>query len=427
MASEKDADVLIVGGGLAGLSAAYTLAKAGKQVLLLERGPQCGAKNVSGGRIYGAALEDLLGPSLMKRAPLGRRICQEELTLLSADTATTVSHQMGKTSARKFSYSLLRAPFDAWLAKQAEQAGAMIATGMQAEDMLITDGTVTGIHSKGETISADAVLLADGIHSFLGQKAGLRQDVASSAAGLGVKAVISLPESVLYDRFHLSDTHTGAAHLYAGETGGIPGGAFLYTNPASISIGVVLNLHDLAQSRKDIRQIWQDVLRHPAISPLLAGGTISEYSAHLVPESGFQGVPARLGRPGCLLLGDAAGFCLNLGFTIRGMDLAVWSGIAAAKAVLTAPSANALPQYYKKNLQPLLSLMKRFRNYPSLLANPRFFSAYPQMINELMDALYTMHGTDAAPSPLKAGLSIVRRTVGIRHILTDSWEMIRSL
>ena len=51
MADDK-LDAVIVGGGLAGLAAAYCLSDAGRQVLLLERGDEPGSKNVTGGRIY---------------------------------------------------------------------------------------------------------------------------------------------------------------------------------------------------------------------------------------------------------------------------------------------------------------------------------------------------------------------------------------
>ena len=34
---------------------------------------------------------------------------------------------------------------------------------------------------------------------------------------------------------------------------------------------------------------------------------------------------------GVLIAGDAAGMCMNLGFTIRGMDLAISAGEAAAE------------------------------------------------------------------------------------------------
>ena len=53
-------DAIIVGGGIAGLSAAMTLARGGARFLLIERGEFCGAKNVSGGVLWGSDLARLV-------------------------------------------------------------------------------------------------------------------------------------------------------------------------------------------------------------------------------------------------------------------------------------------------------------------------------------------------------------------------------
>ena len=50
--SDDKFDAIVVGAGPAGSACAYTLAKEGRSVLLLERGNVAGAKNVSGGRLY---------------------------------------------------------------------------------------------------------------------------------------------------------------------------------------------------------------------------------------------------------------------------------------------------------------------------------------------------------------------------------------
>lgn len=54
---EEVFDVVIVGGGLAGCAAAYALAKAGVEVVVVERGAFSGSKNMTGGRLYGHSLE----------------------------------------------------------------------------------------------------------------------------------------------------------------------------------------------------------------------------------------------------------------------------------------------------------------------------------------------------------------------------------
>ena len=81
--------------------------------------------------------------------------------------------------------------------------------------------------------------------------------------------------------------------------------------------------------QKSVPQMLEDFKQHPAIRPLISGGKLLEYSAHMVPEGGLAMVP-QLVNEGVMIVGDAAGFCLNLGFTVRGMDLAIASAQAAA-------------------------------------------------------------------------------------------------
>ena len=81
--SEEKFDAIIVGGGLAGLTAAYCLAQAEMEVLVLERGTFCGSKNVTGGRIYTHSLEKVM-PGFAEEAPLERKVTKERVALMTS-------------------------------------------------------------------------------------------------------------------------------------------------------------------------------------------------------------------------------------------------------------------------------------------------------------------------------------------------------
>ena len=123
-------------------------------------------------------------------------------------------------------------------------------------------------------------------------------------------------------------------------TRGMMGGAFLYTNTESISLGMVVGMEDM-RSRRDGTESWQlldEFKELPAIRPLVAGGTVAEYSAHAIPEGGISQVP-RLFGDGYVVAGDTAGLSLNALITVRGMDFAIASGYFAAEAVKAAKAA----------------------------------------------------------------------------------------
>ena len=108
-------DVIVVGAGLAGLAAAYTLAQEGLEVLVLERGDYAGAKNVTGGRLYLNPVRDLL-PDLWKKAPLERFIAHEEVSLMAKERSLTIRYSGGELAEEPYqSYSILRAKFDRWM------------------------------------------------------------------------------------------------------------------------------------------------------------------------------------------------------------------------------------------------------------------------------------------------------------------------
>ncbi|SCM79010.1 putative oxidoreductase with FAD/NAD(P)-binding domain [uncultured Sporomusa sp.] len=422
MSDDEKFDAIIIGAGPAGTACAYVLAKNGKSVLLVERGVSAGSKNVTGGRLYTYALE-LVEPGLYQEAPLERIVVREQIMLLGENSATTidyVNYDFGQDVPQ--SYSVLRAPFDEWFAAQAEAQGAMLAPGVLVDELLEADGKIVGIKAGDDEIYATVVIAADGVNSFIAQKAGLRRDIDAHTVGVGVKEVIELPANVIEDRFQVTGGE-GAARVLIGCSGNVLGGGFLYTNTESISLGLVLNPADLAGQGKQIHEIMQELKMHPAIYPLIKDGTTVEYGAHLVPEVGYHAMPEKLYRDGLLLVGDAAGMVVNTGTIIRGIDLAIVSGVAAAQAILKNENSSNVGPAYRKELEnlELLATMKLYAKFHELMGNRRMVATYPAMANDMLQVLFAVDGR--LPERMdKAMLKVLKKHVTFGQLLADGWK-----
>jgi len=425
--AEDKFDAIVVGAGPAGCSCAYVLAKGGKNVLLVERGDSPGGKNVSGGRLYTYALE-LIEPGMYQRAPLQRKIVREQVMLLDKQAATTIDYFDPRFSENvPQSYSVVRAKLDEWFASEAEAKGATLASGVLVDGVIEENGKIVGIRAGEEEMRSDVVVAADGINSLLGRKAGLFPDIKGHAVGVGVKETIELPDSVISARFAVKDDE-GVARVAIGCTDGISGGGFLYTNKGSISLGIVFNPVQAAKQGRSIQEIFQDYKMHPAILALIEGGTTIEYGAHLVPEIGYRGIPERLHREGIVVIGDAARFGINTGLIIRGMDLAMVSGLAAARAILQAANTEEVGPLYIDKLDELMLLAEQraFENFHDIFEIPRVFREVPKLANEAMQFLFTVDGK--VPTPMVPGLmDVVRRNMSLGQIVADGWKVYRSL
>ncbi|MDD4600721.1 putative thiazole biosynthetic enzyme [bioreactor metagenome] len=427
MGEEEKFDAIIIGAGPAGTACAYILAREGKSVLVIERGISAGSKNLTGGRLYTYALE-LVEPGLHAEAPLERKVVREQIMMLGANGALTIDYlDYDFKQEVPQSYSILRAPFDEWFAAKAEEQGAMVAPGILVEDLIIRDNKVVGVKAGEDEMYADVVIAADGINSFMAQKAGLRSDLTGHMVGVGVKEVIELPPDVIQNRFNLA-TDEGTARMIIGCTEGIQGGGFLYTNKDSVSLGIVFSPEAAAKQGKSIHEIHQNFKMHPAIYPLIGDGNTVEYGAHLVPESGWRDVPPKLYRDGFLVTGDAAGFCINTGTILRGIDLAIVSGVAAARAVMKAADSTAVGPAYVKELEQLglIPTMKMFAGWPDIVAIPRMAETYPRLANEVLRFMFTVDGHVPEKMP-KAMRAIVKRHVSMSQLISDGWKGVTSV
>ncbi len=420
-----DFDIIVIGAGIAGTACALRCARAGLSVLLLERGEQPGSKNLSGGRLYCHALAELL-PDYLQTAPLERRITLENLTLLAREGATTcTSLQPGGDT-----WSLLRARFDPWFVGQAEAEGVQCITGVTVTSLVQKAGRICGVIADDETLSARVVVLAEGANSELAQRHALLTPPSPSSMALGIKEVLALDKHLLEARFRL-EADEGAAMLFSGGIcEDLPGGAFLYTNQSTLSLGIVCPLSSLTRANTPARELLPQLKQHAALRPLIRGCETLEYGAHLVPEGGLHSLPPRYAGEGWLLVGDALGTCINTGFTVRGMDMALIGAQAAANTLIAAcrtPAPQNLADRYAQEIKSSLmwEILQRYQHVPALLQRPGWYRRWPELMQAISDELWQpgVH----PPAPLRQLIWRHFRRHGLRHLAGDIVRSLRCL
>ena len=427
--SEEKFDAIIVGAGLAGSTCAYLLAQAGLETIVIERGNFPGAKNMTGGRLYAHSLEKII-PNFAEEAPIERCIVHEKISFMDGERSTTLDHASPESDdPANRSYTVMRSKFDQWLAEKAEDEGAGYIPGIRVDDLIVRDGKVCGVIAGEDEMEADIVILADGVNSILGEKLGMVNKVTPHHCAVGVKEVIQLSKQQINDRFGCTEDE-GAAWLFAGmPSAGHMGGGFIYTNEDSISLGLVFGLHNIADSNKSVPQMLEDFKNHPTVKPLVEGGKQIEYSAHVVPEGGQDMLPKMVGD-GVMIVGDAAGLCLNVGYTVRGMDLAVASGEAAAKAAIKAKEAGDFSESSLSTYTDVLKNsfvmkdMELYKTFPSFMDNTRMFNEYPSMVTDIMDDLFTINGPS---TPLRKMLMPHLKKVGFMNLIKDGFKGVKAL
>ena len=332
---EERFDAIVVGGGLAGLTAAYTLAQEGLAVILVERSTTCGSKNVTGGKLCTHSIEKVF-PDFINEAPLERHIVKERIyKWADGQSGCTGMDPSAYNLSVSPSCTVIRAKLDNWLAERCEEAGVMMIQGIVVNDLLIREGKVCGIVAGDDELEANVVILAEGINGLLAQKLGMIGELLPEETCVGTKEVIELGEAVINERFSL-EPGKGLEWMFLGdrEKGQYADG-FIYTNKDSISVGIEFLISDIYKTGKSVPEMLEDFKALPEVSALIDGGKLIEYSAHLVRKSASEKI-GKLYGDGVLLAGDTAGLVANLGWVVRGMDLAVESGRLAAEAVIRA-------------------------------------------------------------------------------------------
>ena len=358
-------DVVIVGAGPSGLTMGIRLAQLAQEherelsICILEKGAEVGAHILSGAVIEPRTLAELIPDWKEKGAPLNVPVKSDSFRYLTEKGALSMPTPPQMHNDGNYIVSL--GNFCRWLAEQAEELGVEIFPGFAAAEVLYDDaGAVRGVATGDMGIGKDGeptdnyepgveligrqTVFAEGCRGSLTgelmKKFDLRDGVDSQTYGIGIKELWEVRPEV----------HDQGATLH---TIGWPlksdtyGGSFVYHNENNqVAIGFVVGL-DYRNPHLSPFQEFQRFKQHPAIRPLLEGGTRVAYGARALSEGGLQSIP-KLTFPGGLLVGDTAGF-LNVP-KIKGTHTAMKSAMLAAEAVFELLPA----EYDEENPGPAL-------------------------------------------------------------------------
>jgi electron transfer flavoprotein-quinone oxidoreductase len=326
----------------------------------------------------------------------------------------------------------MRADWDQWFARQAEEAGAFIIPQMTVVDLIWVDGKIDGVLTGDEEgdLRADVVVIADGANSLLAERAGLRREWRPNEQALVAKELVRLSAQTINDRFNVPNGLGVAMEIFGHSTAGLLGYGFIYTNRESISIGTGALLSDLIETGYNVNDMLNDFKKHPAIAPMLAGGETVEYSAHLIPEGGWNSLP-RLYTDGGVLIGDAAGLVNPM--NREGSNFAMISGKLAAETIIEAKSqsdysAAALSRYRERLEQSfVLKDLHKIRNMTDFAhARPHLFNDIPELLSQAAREYLTVDGVPKSTKQ-KQITKLLRSGIPVRQVLDDAVGLVRAM
>ncbi|MDT7838814.1 FAD-dependent monooxygenase [Aquabacterium sp. OR-4] len=429
-------DAIVVGAGPSGNAATYTLAKAGLKVLQIERGEYPGSKNVQGAILYANALEKII-PDFRDDAPLERHIIEQRMWMLDDTSFVGTHYRSDDYNKPPYNrYTIIRAQFDKWFSSKVREAGALLICETTVEELLMDGQRCIGVRCDrmGGEVYADVVVLADGVNSTLARKAGFHGEIEARNVALAVKEILFMPEEVIQARFNIGEDSGVVIEMMGSVTEGMVGTGFLYTNKDSLTIGVGCMLSDFKANPKRTTPyaLLEKLKAHPSIAPLIEGGEMKEYAAHLIPEGGFHAVPQIYGE-GWMIVGDSGGF-VNAAHR-EGSNLAMTTGRLAAETVIAAKAAGQpltakTLAAYKAALDQsfVMKDLKKYRDLPEVLhTSPQFFTTYPALLNRAAQTLFTVDGVDKKTKEreILGSFKSARRLGGLMSDAFKIWRAVR--
>ena len=433
MADLEKFDAVVVGAGPAGSAAAITMAKAGLQVALLERGVRPGSKNVMGGILYNHFLEEIVGED-WKEAPLERPIIEERRWLMTKEAAIGIDYKNLRNRTHPHSFSVLRARFDPWFAEQAEKAGAMVVPETVVDRLIVRNGRIVGVGTgRGDDLFAEVVIVCEGIGLGTGLLENtmlngqpLRRKLRPNEVAMAVKEIMQLDPGLIEERFNCEPGEGCSIECFGDSTMGMSGFMFIYTNKDTLSVGGGALLSEFNKTLRTPNDLMVHFKNHPLVKPLLRGAETVEYLAHLIPEGGYRGIPKVYG-PGYVVCGDAA--MLSNPVHREGSNLAMESGRLGGETIIHCKEVGDFSEQrlaeYKGRLDAswIMADMKKYDGaVPLLEHNPQMLTKYPQIADRALDEFFRVDGTSKWQKQFNI-LNMVRKEGGVRM----GWDSLKAL
>ncbi len=433
---EEQFDVAVVGAGPAGSSAAAILAEKGVKTVVFERGEYPGAKNMSGGVLYGHDLARIVPDFAQRNCPIERNIVESQVWYLSAEGGYSVAFRdrAFEQTLKLNSFTVGRARFDRWLAQEAASRGALVVPATVVMDLLRDgDGRVTGVRCDRPDgdVRVKVVLLADGINSPLAAKTGFRPEAKPEQVALAVKEIVELPEEVIDERFHVEGASGVTIEVLGAVTKGMDGIGVIYTNKNSLSVAIGANLSDLMTHKVKPYEMLEEFKSHPRVAPYLKGGRPREYMAHWIAEAGYDAIP-RLCGDGYLIAGDS-GMLFNA-LHREGSNMAMTSGRFAAEAIVEAMERGDFTRRglggYTARLEGsyVMADLRKYRGFNGFrLRHHELFTTLPEAAGDAARQMLTVDGT-----PKKLKQKAVRARIlrdiplfGLLRLLWAGWRSVK--
>ena len=389
--SKKLWDVIIVGGGPAGITAALKLARRDIGVLVVEAAVYPGAENWSGAVYFAENLADpaVLGLEELERAPYERRVVKRGI--FSCNGPTLAGAEYRNVETFKHCYTVLRPVYDRYLAERARQLGATILNETTVDGLIRHGERVIGVHTDRGPLYGDIVFVAEGDASHLVSKEGFEREAVRARKGgqpsflQGVKEVIELDTALIEERFGVQAGEACAYEvmLRNGVVDGRPVrlnmAAFIYTNRTSLSVGLVLPLDNLAAFGGDYNNLMEWFKDLPPLRRLFEGGESTSYGAKIIRGGGIRELP-RLVDHGVAIGGAATGIGIDFPYpNFTGPATAMGSIFADAVLELRRSGGEAsranLEELYVKPLKAThyYKNVQHLRDWPAFIENSKEF------------------------------------------------------